>query len=133
MGVQVTEIACGHRPRVRGKSKYGISRTIRVFLDLLTVKFLLSYSTRPLQMFGLIGLTAGGLGSLTLLHLSIQKIFFDQAIGGRPLLLLGILLVFLGVQFITMGLLAELIIRTYHESQQKPIYVIRSVFSKKAE
>jgi len=133
MGVRVAEMDCSHRPRTRGASKYGLTRTVRVFLDLLTVKFLLSYSTRPLQIFGLVGLGCSGIGVFTLLILTSQKILLNQSIGGRPLLLLGVLLAFLGVQFITMGLLAELIIRTYHESQQKPIYVIRSIISNRKE
>jgi glycosyltransferase involved in cell wall biosynthesis len=127
MGVRVGEVVVNHRPRTKGVSKYGLSRTVRVILDLLTVKFLLSYSTRPLQMFGLIGLVMGGLGGLVTTWLAIQRLFFGQALSDRPLLLLGILLIFTGVQFLTLGLLAELQTRTYHESQEKPTYVIREV------
>jgi hypothetical protein len=127
MGVRIAEVVVHHRPRQEGASKYGLSRTIRVVLDLLTVKFLLSYSTRPLQMFGLIGLVLAGSGFVITAWLAVQRLFFQQAIGDRPLLLLGILLLFLGVQFVTLGLLAELQTRTYHESQDKPTYVIREI------
>jgi glycosyltransferase involved in cell wall biosynthesis len=125
MGVGIVEQVVNHRARRQGRSKYGISRTLRVMLDLLTVKFLLSYSTRPLQMFGLWGLALGGIGALVLAYLTYVKYGLQQGIEGRPLLLLGILLVFTGVQLLTLGLLAELQARTYHESQGKPIYVVR--------
>jgi len=126
-GVRITEQVVSHRPRRHGRSKYGIGRTVRVLLDLVTVKFLLSYSTRPLQMFGLIGLLVGGLGGVILTYLGYVRLTTTQAIGDRPLLLLGVLLAFTGVQFITIGLLAELQARTYHESQNKPIYTIREI------
>jgi len=125
--VRIEEQVVNHRARRHGRSKYGIGRTVRVLLDLVTVKFLLSYSTRPLQMFGLIGLLVGGLGGAILAYLGYVRLMTDQASGDRPLLLLGVLLAFTGVQFITIGLLAELQARTYHESQDKPIYVIREV------
>jgi glycosyltransferase involved in cell wall biosynthesis len=127
LGVRIDEVVVNHRARVHGRSKYGISRTVRVVLDLLTVKFLLSYSTRPLQIFGLIGLAMGGLGAVVTGWLAVLRLFGDEAIGNRPLLLFGILLIFTGVQLVTLGLLAELQARTYHESQNKPIYVIREV------
>ena len=127
MGVKVTEMEVNHRERVAGVSKYGIGRTIRVILDLLTVKFLLSYSTRPIQIFGLIGAFSGGVGFLLALWLSIEKLAFEIPLGNRPALLLAVLLIFIGVQFVSMGLLAELQTRTYHESQDKPIYVVRNI------
>jgi len=126
-GVRIEEQVVNHRTRKHGLSKYGIGRTVRVLLDLVTVKFLLSYSTRPLQMFGVIGLLVGGLGGAVLAYLGYIRLTTTQAIGDRPLLLLGVLLAFTGVQFITIGLLAELQARTYHESQDKPIYVIREI------
>lgn len=126
-GVSIAEVVVNHRPRRHGTSKYGISRTIRVILDLLTVKFLLSYSTRPVQIFGLVGLAMAVPGAIILAYLAFIKMFEEQAIGNRPLLLLGILLVFTGVQLLTLGLLAELQARTYHESQDKPTYVIREI------
>ncbi len=131
MGVSIAEVKVNHRPRVLGTSKYGISRTFRVILDLITVKFLLSYSTRPIQFFGLIGLVSVVFGVLLSFYLAIQRFFFSVPLGDRPILLLAVLLIFIGLQFITVGLLAEMQIRTYHESQRKPIYVIRDIFSSK--
>jgi glycosyltransferase involved in cell wall biosynthesis len=129
IGVRITEQEVNHRPRLHGTSKYGLSRTIRVVLDLLTVKYLLDYSKRPLQIFGLVGLMFGGLGGLMLLWLIGVKFIGHQGIGDRPLLMFGILLVFTGVQLVTIGLLAEMQARTYHESQNKATYVIRDVLS----
>jgi glycosyltransferase involved in cell wall biosynthesis len=126
-GVTIREMVVNHRERRHGSSKYGISRTIRVILDLMTVKFLISYSTRPLQIFGLLGIGMGSIGALALLWLAYVKYFQHQGIADRPLLLFGILLVFTGVQLVTLGLLAEMQARTYHESQDKPIYVIREI------
>jgi glycosyltransferase involved in cell wall biosynthesis len=133
MGVRIAEVPVNHRARVHGRSKYGISRTVRVMLDLLTVKFLLSYSTRPLQIFGLLGLLMGAAGGAVLVYLAYVKYAGAESIGGRPLLLFGILLVFTGVQLVTLGLLAELQARTYHESQDKPVYVIRQVLPQTVE
>jgi glycosyltransferase involved in cell wall biosynthesis len=126
-GVAMAEAVVNHRRRKHGTSKYGISRTVRVVLDLLTVKFLLSYSTRPLQIFGLIGLVMLVPGALITAYLAFIKLFMAQSIANRPLLLFGILLVSTGVQLLTLGLLAELQARTYHESQDKPTYVIREI------
>jgi glycosyltransferase involved in cell wall biosynthesis len=126
-GVAIAEVAVGHRARAHGKSNYGLSRTIRVILDLLTVKFLLSYSTRPLQIFGLIGLALGVAGAAITGYLGTVRLMGLQAIGNRPLLTFGVLLLSTGVQLVTVGLLAELMARTYHESQDKPTYVIREV------
>jgi len=126
-GVRIAEVETTHHPRRRGKSKYGISRTVRVVLDLITVKFLQSFSTKPLQFFGSIGMGGGFFGFLFLFYLSIEKIIFGKPIGGRPLLLLGALLIIVGIQFIGMGLLGEMIVRVYHETQRKPIYVIKKV------
>jgi glycosyltransferase involved in cell wall biosynthesis len=126
-GVRIEERVVNHRARRHGKSNYGISRTVRVILDLLTVKFLISYSTRPLQIFGVLGLGMGLLGAAVMVWLAYVKYFLHQGIADRPLLLFGILLVFTGVQLVTLGLLAEMQARTYHESQDKPIYVIRHV------
>jgi hypothetical protein len=116
-----------HRPRRFGASNYGLSRIVRLALDLVTVKFLLSYSTRPLHMFGPPGLLMGIGGFAILGYLVYVRLVGGQAIGDRPLLLLGILLLFAGMQLVTLGLLAELQARTYHESQSKPIYVVRDV------
>ncbi|MEW6456111.1 MAG: glycosyltransferase family 2 protein [Acidobacteriota bacterium] len=127
MGIKVAEVKVNHRQRKYGKSKYGISRTIRVILDLITVKFLISYSTRPLQIFGLFGFISFFVGFILGLYLSYEKIILREAIGGRPLLLLAVLLMFLGAQFITLGLLAEMLSRTYHEAVEKKIYVIKEI------
>ncbi|OGQ49284.1 MAG: glycosyl transferase [Deltaproteobacteria bacterium RIFCSPLOWO2_02_56_12] len=126
-GARIAEIKVHHRPRRWGRSKYGIARTFRVILDLLTVKFLLSYATRPLHIFGLVGLISGALGFLIAVYLTIGKIFYQLDIGGRPLLLLAVLLIVIGFQFVTMGLLGEMLARTYPESQDKPIYVIKEI------
>jgi glycosyltransferase involved in cell wall biosynthesis len=124
MGVTLAEMEVNHRPRTRGESKYGLGRTLRVLLDLFTVKFLLSYGTRPAHLFGLMGLAFGGAGSAILVYLAYIRLFADTAIGGRPLLLLGALLFLTGVILVNFGLMAELLSRTYHESQGKPIYVL---------
>ncbi len=126
-GVRLAEVETTHFPRLRGKSKYGLSRTIKVILDLITVKFLQSFSTKPLQFFGPLGLGSGMLGLLISVYLSVEKIFFGKSIGGRPLLLLGVLLIIVGIQIVGMGLLGEILVRVYHESQRKPIYVIKKV------
>jgi glycosyltransferase involved in cell wall biosynthesis len=124
----IGEMVVNHRARKYGQSKYGIGRTVRVILDLLTVKFLLSYSTRPLQIFGLIGFGMGSLGATISVVLAVQRLrevwSLDQHM---PLLLLSILLIFTGFQLVTLGLLAELQVRTYHESQNKATYVIRDI------
>jgi len=120
-------VVVNHRARQHGKSKYGLSRTIRVILDLMTVKFLLNYSTRPLQIFGLVGGTMLCLGMGVSAVLAYERLFGHQSIANRPLLLFGILLIFTGLQLLTLGLLAEMQARTYHESQDKPTYVIREI------
>ena len=124
MGVSLVEVPVHHRPRTGGKSKYGLGRTVRVLLDLFTVKFLGAYGTRPAHLFGLMGLVFGGAGFLILAYLSYIRLFADTAIGGRPLLLLGALLFLTGVILVSFGLVAEILVRTYHESQGKPIYVV---------
>jgi glycosyltransferase involved in cell wall biosynthesis len=126
-GVAVAELPVNHAPRVAGKSKYGLSRTLRVVLDLVTVRFLLSYGTRPMQIFGLIGLISIGLGALINLYLVVLKLLsgWTEPLANRPLLLLGILLIIIGVQFISIGLIGELVIRVYYESRNRPIYVVR--------
>jgi len=131
-GVSIAERVVNHRPRQHGTSKYGISRTIRVILDLLTVKFLLSYSTRPLQIFGLIGFAMLIPGLLVTGWLGYVRLMGEQSIANRPLLLFGMALTFGGMQFITLGLLAELQARTYHESQNKPTYAIREILETEA-
>ncbi|MBI4765555.1 MAG: glycosyltransferase family 2 protein [Deltaproteobacteria bacterium] len=131
MGVTIAEIPVNHRVRKFGRSKYGLSRTIRVLLDLITVKFLLTYSTRPIHVFGLWGFLSGLAGFALAGYLTIQRFFFSIPLANRPILLLAILLIFIGIQFISMGLLGELQVRTYHESQGKPIYYIKEIVEKK--
>ena len=127
MGTSIVEVPTHHRARRFGRSKYGISRIIRVILDLIAVKFLISFSTKPIQFFGQLGSLSilGGIGIS--LYLTFIKLFLGQEIGRRPLLLLGALLIILGVQLVAMGLLGELMVRIYHESQAKPIYVVRKI------
>jgi glycosyltransferase involved in cell wall biosynthesis len=136
-GFCMSEVPVTHRPRPAGRSKYGLSRTFRVLLDLVTVFFLRRYGDRPMHLFGGAGFTAGGLGFLIGAFLAGSKVwagivggwpgFHSVQIGDRPLLLLAILLIILGSQFLVMGLLAELIVRTYYESQNKPVYHIATV------
>src|SRR5262249_33449876 len=123
MGVTLAEVPVHHRARTRGRSKYGLGRTLRVILDLFTVKFLLSYATRPAHFFGPIGFLFGGGGFAILAYLTWLKLGAGEAIGGRPLLLLGTLLFRFGGMLVICGLLGELLVRIYHESQGKPIYV----------
>jgi glycosyltransferase involved in cell wall biosynthesis len=126
-GARIAELSVQHWPRLHGQSKYGISRTVRVLLDLITVKFCLTSLTRPLQFFGLIGLVTSGAGVAMCLYLASLRIFWGYPLADRPFLLLGILLVVIGVQFLCVGILAEIQIRTYHESSQKPTYAIREI------
>lgn len=130
IGCPIAEVKVNHRARMHGKSNYGISRTIRVILDLITVKFLLGYATRPIQIFGLLGFVSGIIGLGIALYLTIQKQLYGIPLANRPLLLLAILLIFIGLQFVTLGLLAELQSRTYHETQNKPTYFIRRILKK---
>lgn len=130
MGVKIAEMPVNHRPRLYGKSKYGISRTFRVLLDLLTVKFFLGFSTRPLHMFGALGFLTGGLGGGLLSMLAYQRLLLSQPLANRPLLLLSAMLVLIGLQFVCFGLLAEILVRTYHESQNKKIYSVREVLKR---
>ncbi len=124
-GVSVAELPVNHHARQFGKSKYGISRIVRVLLDLITVRFLLSYGTRPMQIFGLFGMISIAVGTFTGLYLVWLKLALGQSIGDRPLLLLAVVLVILGFQFLSMGLIGELVVRTYYETQKKAIYVVR--------
>jgi glycosyltransferase involved in cell wall biosynthesis len=126
-GGRVTEMVVKHHPRAHGKTKYGLSRTLRVVLDLATVKFLLTYASRPLQVFGRWGVIAGGIGFLLALYLTIQKLFYGMPLANRPALMLAVLMILTGVQLISMGLIAELQARTYYEAQDKPVYTVRYV------
>lgn len=140
-GFVMTEVPVNHRPRVAGTSKYGLSRTFRVILDLATILFLRKYSARPMHLFGGVGIISAAIGSLAGFYLAAAKAwagieggmdgFRAYRIGDRPLLMLSVLLIILGVQFLVMGLLAELVVRTYHESQGKPVYHIKEILTPK--
>ncbi len=125
MGVSVAEIPVKDRTRKWGSSKYGFNRTFKVILDLIAVIFLLSYFNRPLYVFGAAGILVGAVGSLLGLYLTVFKLLTENKIGDRPLLQLSVLLMVLGVQFVSTGIVADMIMRTYHESQHKAIYYIR--------
>ncbi len=130
MGVKIAEVPVNHRARQAGKSKYGIGRTPKVILDLITVKFLLSYATRPIQIFGLWGLMTGAAGFLLALFYAIERLFFGVPLSNKPGLFLAVMLIFIGVQLITMGLLGEMQVRIYHEAQHKPIYTVREIINR---
>ncbi|MCY3779722.1 MAG: glycosyltransferase family 2 protein [Chloroflexi bacterium] len=125
MGVRVAEVPVKDRARKWGSSKYGISRTFKVVLDLIVVVFILSYFNRPLYVFGAAGFLVGGIGTLLGAYLTVFKLLTENKIGDRPLLQLAALLMVLGVQFVSTGIVADMIMRTYHESQHKPIYFVR--------
>jgi glycosyltransferase involved in cell wall biosynthesis len=127
LGARVTELPVSHRRRTLGRSKYGLSRTVRVVLDLLTVKFLSGFATRPIQLFGLMGLGLAVPGLLLAGWLGFERIVFGVKLAGRPIVLLAILLAVLGVQLVSIGLLGEMMVRTYHESQGKPIFRVREI------
>jgi glycosyltransferase involved in cell wall biosynthesis len=131
-GAKIAELKVNHRPRLHGKSKYGITRTVRVILDLLTVKFFMSYSTRPSHIFGIVGVASGVLGFVLGIYLTLQKLMYNMSIGGRPLLLLAVMLIFIGFQFVTMGLLGEMLSRTYHESQDKAVFVVGEILGERS-
>jgi len=131
VGARITEIEVHHHPRQFGRAKYGLERTLKVLLDLFTVKFLLSFSSKPIYLFGGTGLLLGGGGGLLLLYLFIRRTLERIPVLGSPLFQLAVMFLILGFQSMLMGLIAELLVRTYHESQSKPIYTIREVFPKK--
>jgi len=125
VGARIIEVPVRHHARTRGASKYGIDRTFRVLLDLLWIKFLMRFLHRPLQAFGGVGFALGAVGFFILAWLTIDKLVFAKEIGGRPLLLLGVLLVLIGVQLVATGVLGELLTRVYHEPQGRPQYLLR--------
>ncbi len=127
MGARIAELPVTHHARTHGSSKYGLTRTLWVVLDLLTVKFMSSYATRPSHLFGFLGLIAVLVGGGITTVLGLQRLLFDVQLANRPILLLGILLLVTGVQLVTTGLIAEMLSRTYHESQEKPVYWIKDV------
>ncbi len=133
MGVKIAEIPVTHHPRRFGQSKYGITRTFRVILDLILVQFLLRYSTRPIRIFGGGGLISLILGMALGTYLSVVKIFFHHRIGNRPLLILAVLLIILGIQLLSLGILGEFLTRIYYEGQNKKPYVIKYVVPSQEE
>lgn len=130
-GARIAEIPIKNIPRTSGKSNYGLSRTIRVMLDLVSIKFLLEYSTRPLQFFGLFGFAGLGVGSMIGLFLLFEKVFWAQEIMYQhgPLLFLSVLLILSGIQLLSVGLVGEMVTRTYFESQQKATYAVQEIIS----
>ena len=130
MGVRVSEVPVRHHSRKYGRSKYGVSRTIKVILDIITLKFLLSYSQRPIQIFGVLGLFSATVGFFMTAYLIIMRIFFNQALSERPLFILSIFMIFIGVQLVTMGLLAEVLMRVHHEVRNKSTYVVKEMILK---
>jgi glycosyltransferase involved in cell wall biosynthesis len=124
-GAKITEVVVRHHPRMFGKSKYGIGRTVRVLLDIMLVKFLNEYINKPLYMFGSVGFLLLGLGLLSLFYLIFLKLFLEEPIGRRPLLILSVLFILAGIQLISTGLLAELLIRIYYRTKDAKPYVIQ--------
>jgi glycosyltransferase involved in cell wall biosynthesis len=132
-GARIAEMPVNHRPRTTGKTKYGLGRTLKVILDLITVKFLGSFSTKPIYIFGGLGL-ASAIGAIASGWIVLyQKIAHNFAMNRNPLLVLSALLITTTIQFILMGLLAELLVRTYHESQNRPTYVIKEILESSAK
>ena len=131
VGARITEIPVSHHPRQFGKANYGLDRTAKVILDLFTVKFLLEYSHKPIRLFGGAGVGLMLLGMIDLAYVFIRRTFFGVPASTSPLLLIGVMLFILGFQSILMGLIAELLARTYHESQQKPTYTLREIIQGK--
>ncbi len=130
IGARITEVEVRHHPRKFGKAKYGLERTLKVILDLFTVKFLLDYAGKPIYLFGGTGLVLIGLGMADLFYLFLRR-FWGIPAATSPLLLVGVMFVIMGFQSILMGLIAELLVRTYHESQSKPTYSIRTILEQK--
>jgi hypothetical protein len=124
---RIREVEVNHRPRTNGESKYGIGRTFKVLIDLLSVYFFIRFLSRPGHFFGRIGLLLGGAGSIMLIHLGITKFFLHQDIGSRPMLFVAIMLVLMGVQTFTTGILSELSSRTYYASKKIRPYILRNV------
>lgn len=129
IGARITEVPVQHHPRKFGKTSYGLERTLKVLLDLLTVKFLLSYSAKPIYLFGGAGASLILLSAITLLVLLVRRIFFSISVLASPFFQMSVMFFILGFQSILMGLIAELLVRTYHESQHKPTYTVRETYN----
>lgn len=128
VGAKIIEVPVRHHPRKYGKAKYGLGRTFKVILDLFTVKFLMSYAQKPIYVFGGTGIVLMALSVLTVTALVIRRLTIGEHLIRSPLLLLGVMLFIMGFQSLLMGLLAEVLNRTYHESQHKPIYTVRAIY-----
>lgn len=126
VGARITEVVVNHHPRRFGKTKYGLERTVKVILDLFTVKFLVSYSSKPIYLFGGAGMGLMVISALIMAYLFVRRIFFDIGVTGSPLFQTSTMFFILGFQSMLMGLIAELLVRTYHESQRKPTYTVRT-------
>ncbi|MEZ4220691.1 MAG: glycosyltransferase family 2 protein [Polyangiaceae bacterium] len=126
IGARIVEMRVNHRARQFGVSKYGIGRTLRVVLDLTTVRFMQQYLVRPMQVFGLLGLACSAVGAGVCAYLAVTKVFYHHALAERPLLLLGVLMIVVGVQLLSLGLVADMVARTYFESQDRNPYFVRS-------
>jgi glycosyltransferase involved in cell wall biosynthesis len=126
-GGKVTEMVVNHRPRTTGKTKYGLSRTFKVILDLMTIKFLASFSTKPIYIFGGLGVFCFFGSFFSGLTVILMKLIQDYSMNRNPLLIISMMLMMAAIQFVLMGLLAEILVRTYHESQDRPIYVIDKI------
>ncbi len=127
VGARIIEMPVRHHARKFGKTKYGLERTLKVVLDLFTVKFLISYSAKPIYLFGGTGLGLMGASGLMLLFLLVRRFWIGTSVFDSPLFIVGILLLILGFQSLLMGLIAELLVRTYHESQHKPTYTVKRI------
>jgi glycosyltransferase involved in cell wall biosynthesis len=126
VGARITEVVVNHQPRRFGKTKYGLERTVKVILDLFTVKFLVSYSSKPIYLFGGTGMGLMVISAFIMLYLMIRRLFFLVSVTGSPLFQTSVMFFILGFQSMLMGLIAELLVRTYHESQRKPTYTVRT-------
>src|SRR6266498_1794018 len=131
VGARITEIPVHHHERKFGRANYGLDRTMKIILDLFTVKFLLNYSHKPMRLFGGAGMLLISGGGVLLFYLFIRRMLESVPVLGSPIFQLGVMFLILGFQAILMGLIAELLARTYHESQSKPTYTIRTVLGKK--
>jgi glycosyltransferase involved in cell wall biosynthesis len=129
VGAKITELTVNHHPRKFGKTKYGLERTIKVILDLFTVKFLVAFSSKPIYLFGGAGGFLMVFGILMMVYLLVRRIFFLVSVTGSPLFQVSAMLFTLGFQSLLMGLIAELLVRTYHESQRKPTYTVRTIIN----
>ncbi|MBN1147695.1 MAG: glycosyltransferase family 2 protein [Anaerolineales bacterium] len=133
VGARMIEVPVRHHPRKYGRTKYGLTRTFKVILDLFTVKFLISYANKPIYLFGGAGVSLILASGLTLVYLFIRRIWFSVSVTRSPLFSVSIMILILGFQSILMGLIAELLVRTYHESQRKPTYTVRRVINQETE